>query len=93
MTRNWMIKIREDRGLSLRGMAILCDCSVTPLYKVECGSITHPDIASDIARAYGVDVNHYNMLVADCHRAKEIPKHKPKPVDHGLSIYSYGGGI
>lgn len=80
--RKWMVDMRQKKGLSLRAMSVLCDCSRTLLYIVECGGITHPDIASDIARAYGMDVHQYNMLVAENRRARVIPKHRPKPVDN-----------
>lgn len=91
--RDWMVRMREKKGLSLREMARICDCSRTLLYIVECGGITHPDIASDIARAYGMRVNQYNQLVATERKAKVIPAHKPKPVDDGKSILCYGGGV
>ena len=89
MTRDWMIKIREGMGLSLQQMARMCRCSVMLLHIVECGSLTQKDIAADIARAYGMDVHQYNQLVPERNRARVIPKHKPAPVDHGMSIYSY----
>lgn len=91
-TRNWMIEMREGKGLTLQEMAIRCDCSQKLLHIVECGSPTRPDIASNIARAYGMDVHQYNMLVVERHRARVIPKRKPAPRDHGISIYSYRSG-
>lgn len=91
--RKWMVEIREKRGLSLRQMSTICDCSRTLLYIVECGGITHPDIASDIARAYGMNVQQYNQLVSEDHQAKVIPKHRPKPVNDGKSVLCYGGGV
>ena len=91
--RDWMIALRREKQMSLRAMAVKVDCSRNLLYIVECGGITHPDIASDIARAYGMDVYQYNMIVAERHRARVIPKHKPKPKGNGLSIYSYRGGV
>lgn len=91
--RKWMIEMREEKGFSLRKMSVLCDCSRTLLYIVECGGITHPDIASDIARAYGMNVHQYNQLVSEERRAKVIPKHRPKPASDGKSILCYGGGV
>lgn len=84
--REWMVDMRQKKGLSLRAMSALCDCSRTLLYIVECGGITHPDIASDIARAYGMDVHQYNMLVSESKQARVIPKHKPKPRDNSRFI-------
>ena len=90
MARKWMIEMRKAKGMNLQQMAEKCECSLRLLYIVECGSLTHPDIASNIARAYGMDVSQYNKLVAERHQAKVIPKYKPPRKGKGISIYSYG---
>ena len=93
MARKWMVDLRERMGLAMEEMAQRCECSHGLLYMVESGSLTHHNIAARIARAYGMDVHQYNQLVADEHKARVLPRPKPKPVDHGLSIYSYGGMV
>ena len=79
MAREWMIALREAKGLPLETMAKKCRCSTRLLYMVECGSLTHPDIASDIARAYDMTVHQFNKLVAERHRAFVIPARKAEP--------------
>lgn len=93
MARKWMVDLRERMGLEIEEMAKKCDCSHNLLFMVESGSPTQCNIAARIARAYGMDVHQYNQLVTDEHKASVLPKPKPKPVDCGLSIYSYGGMV
>ena len=79
IARQWMIDLREAKNFTLQQMAMLCECSIKLLHYVESGSFTHPDIASNIARAYGMNVHQYNMLVDEKHRARMIPPRKPAP--------------
>lgn len=86
--RNWMVDLREAKRKTIEDMAIICKCSRKLLHIVECGSITHPKIAADIARAYGMTTDQYNMLVDERHKAKAIPVFR-EPRKH-FSLYSGG---
>lgn len=72
-----MLSIRERRGISREEIHVKCCCSVALLRLIEEeGAITHPLIAAWIAAAYGLDVDDYNKLVAECHAAKRLPRPK-----------------
>ena len=72
-----MIDMRKAKGLTRQRMAVLSECSEDLIYQVEKGTPTHPDIASNIARAYGMNIEQYNQIVPEKHRANAIPKYKP----------------
>ena len=74
--RKWMVDMRNAQNKDLEQMAIECDCSRQMLYIIECGSITHPQIAAAVARAYGMTTEQYNTLVSERHRAAVIPVFK-----------------
>lgn len=71
--RDWMVKLREDRGMSLRDMAILCNIS----YRLMCGLeeldwITSPYIADMVAAGYGMNVVQRNALCAKKHHVEKL---------------------
>lgn len=91
MRREWMIAMRKKTGRTVEMMAAKCFCSAQLLRMVEGGHITHPDIASDIARAYHMSVKQFESLVDEKHHTGKIPPHREPPVDHGLSLTTYRG--
>ena len=52
--RDWMVDLREARGLTLNDAAKSAGCSLGLLSIVERGWTTLPSIALDIARVYGM---------------------------------------
>ena len=83
--RPQMTAFREREEMSVRQMAKVCRCSPGLLYGIEYeGLITHPNIASRIAAAYMLNVDGYNDLVADEHRAEKLPKVKMPPENNDV---------
>ena len=74
--KEFMVRKREALGLTLQQMAQKCDCSMGILSLLEEGDqdITHPYIASRVAKEYGLSVDEYNRLVHEKHRASKLPK-------------------
>lgn len=54
MERTWMEALREERYVSLRAAADAAKCSPTLLRIIEGGSVTLPEIAKRIGKAYGM---------------------------------------
>ena len=79
--RDWLIALREGKGLGRRAMAEKCECSYTLLLMLEeDNEVTHPNIAARIADEYGItDVNKFNTLIPKNRSVLEIPKRVPKP--------------
>ena len=84
--KDFMIHKREALGLTLHQMAQRCDCSEGLLSLLEEGDrdITHPHIASRIAKEYGLKVEEYNRLVHEKHKATKLPK--PKKAVHSVNL-------
>ena len=91
--RTWLIKEREKRGMDRQEFGNACGCSAKLIEFLELGTPTHPQIAAAIARYLGGDVEKYNDLVAECHKARVIPKIK-KITEASNTWYSrmFGGG-
>lgn len=80
--KEFLIQKRKAKGLTVRQMAVRCECSEALLWPLEVDDnwITHPLIAARIAKEYGLNVDEYNRLVHESHRAEKLPKppkHKP----------------
>lgn len=76
----YMAIYRRTLGLTCQQMARMCQCSEGLLRMIEeDGEITHPNIAARIAAAYKLDVNGYNALVHEDHRADVLPEPKMPP--------------
>lgn len=74
--RDWMIKLREDKQMTLGDMAILCDVGYWLLESIEEDDwITHPNLADRVAAGYGMNVVQRNALCAEQHHVKvlEVP--------------------
>ena len=84
-TRQAMKEFRKEHGMKREQMAKVCKCSTGLLRMIEEeGLITHPNIASRIAAAYMLNVDGYNDLVADEHRAEKLPKVKMPPENNDV---------
>lgn len=81
--RQWLIDLREAKGVDRRKMAEKCECTYTMLLIMEeDDAITHPRIAARIAEEYGItDVEKFNSLIPRDRRVSAIPKREPKPND------------
>lgn len=81
--RQWLVDLREKKGIDRRKMAEICECTYTMLTIMEEeNAITHPKIAAIIADKYGItDVKLYNSLIPKEHASKKIPKCEPMPKD------------
>lgn len=81
--RQWLIDLREAKGVDRRKMAEKCECTYTMLLIMEENdAVTHPRIAARIADEYGItDVEKFNELIPRYRRVKAIPKREPKPTD------------
>ena len=90
--KDFMIAKRESKGLTRRKMATRCECSegLLALLEEEDKSITHPAIASRIAKEYGLSLDEYNRLVHKKHRADKLPKPQKKPVANFYDAYRNG---
>ena len=79
--RQWLIDLRDNKGLTRRQMAKKCECTYTMLLIMEeDDAITHPRIAARIADEYGIkDVALYNSLIPRDRKVKKIPKRELKP--------------
>ena len=78
--RSKMLDYEQRIGVSREVMAKACQCSERLLDQViECGMITHPNIAARIANKYKLNVGDYNELVHKDHRSVVLPKPKPLP--------------
>ena len=74
-TRRTMKEFRKAHGMNREQMAKACMCSAGLLRMIEEeGFVTHPHIASRIAAAYMLDVDGYNDLVPEEHKAKKLPR-------------------
>ena len=74
-TRQAMKEFRKAHGMKREQMAKVCKCSTGLLRMIEEeGFVTHPHIASRIAAAYMLDVDGYNDLVPEEHKAKKLPR-------------------
>jgi hypothetical protein len=73
--RKWLIRARERMRLDRQQFGVKCGCSDKLIYMLEeTGTITHPQIAAQIVRFIGGDVENYNDLVDDSRRARVVPK-------------------
>lgn len=73
--REELIRKREAKLLTQAQMARKCKCSERLIVGIEEEDwITHPHIASRMAKEYGFNVNTYNQLVHETRRAKKLPK-------------------
>ena len=87
MERTWMIKRREETGLTVKQMARVCKCSAFLLENIEqFGWVTHPHIASRIANVYQMTLEEFNDLVPYCRRMDVLPDPIDPPHDTGLTI-------
>ena len=79
--REAMIAIREGYGLSRRKMAEQCRVSPELIYLLEVEErITHPNIATRVAQAYGLSVEERNGMCAKQHAIARLPQmSKPRP--------------
>lgn len=88
--RKWMKDMRQALGIPRANMARACKCSDYLLEIMEeYGAITHPDIASRIARRYGMDVHQYNQLVHPDRKARVLPAFKEPPGDRNFTWSRY----
>lgn len=93
--KEFMIAKREALGLTRQEMAKRCECSEGLLTLIEEGErdITHPHIASRIAKEYGLDVEEYNRIVHESHRVNKLPKPVAPPADQNVyDKWRYGWG-
>lgn len=78
--RESLIKKREAKKLTQKQMAKKCACSERLIIGIEEEDwITHPHIASRMAKEYGFGIRTYNSLVSESKRAKELPAPVPPP--------------
>ena len=92
--RENLIKKREKRGLTQDQMARKCACSPRLIRGIEEEDwITHPDIASRLAKEYGFGVHTYNQLVHESRRVKELPEPVQPPTETGWSGYAVCSGV
>ena len=79
--REAMIAIREGYGLSRGKMAEQCRVSPELIYLLEVEErITHPNIATRVAQAYGLSVEARNGMCAKQHAIARLPQmSKPRP--------------
>lgn len=77
---------REGLGLTREQMAKKCQCTQGLLRMLEEGEteITHPHIASRIAKGYGLSLEEYNRIVHKNHRADRLPKPTAPPTEENL---------
>ena len=76
--RENLIRKREAKQLTQKKMAMLCKCSERLIVGIEEEDwITHPHIASRMAKIYGFGIRAFNQLVHEDRRVKELPA----PVD------------
>lgn len=72
--RENLTRKREARRLTRKQMAIRCGCSERLIAGIEEDDwITHPNIASRMAKEYGFGIRTYNQLVHEDRRAKALP--------------------
>ena len=91
--REELIKKRERRKLSREDMAKKCRCSAALIYGIEeLDWITHPHIASRLAKEYGFGVRTYNLLVHEDRHVKELPKPVMPPDDSWIGFEAYTHG-
>lgn len=85
--KEFMIEKRKAKGLTVKQMAIRCECSEALLWPLEVDDnwITHPLIAAKIAKEYGLNVDEYNRLVHESHRAEKLPQPKKRKMINNLS--------
>lgn len=78
--REWMIKLREEKGLAVREMAMACGISMKLLAILEdLDGITHPNIATNIAVMYGMSVAQRNELCASDHHVQTLALPQKRP--------------
>ena len=77
--KDFMITKREAKNMTRGQMAKRCGCSEYLIELLEEGDreITHPKIAAWIAKEYGLELDEYNRLVHESHKAKKLPKARP----------------
>ncbi len=90
--RETLIRRREKKGLSREQMAKRCKCSAALIYGIEeLDWITHPHIASRLAKEYGFGVKLFNQLVHENRRVKELPEPVMPPESWaGFESYAHG---
>lgn len=83
----WLRDQREKMGISIERMAKMCRVSVGLLRIVEDGSVTHPHIASRIAKQYRLSVSQYNAIVPKQHwrTGENFPRPVMPPRDRTMS--------
>ena len=88
MMRKWMIDLRRKKGMSSGIAAIKAHCSPKLLEYLEHEeSITHPICAARIATVYGMNVDQYNDIVHENHRADVLPDPAPLPTDDSWRVF------
>lgn len=91
--RENLIRKRERKGLSREAMAKRCRCSPALIFGIEeLDWITHPDIASRLAKEYGFGVRTYNQLVHEDRHVKELPAPVMPPDDSWIGFEAYAHG-
>lgn len=91
--RENLTRKREARRLTREQMARKCKCSERLIAGVEEWDwITHPNIASRMAKEYGFGIRTYNQLVHEDKRAKALPEPVPPPSLKNWKGYSAWSG-
>ena len=74
-TARRMREYRQENNIPLRKMSSKADVSGSILTHLENGEwITHPRIVARVCAAYRLDVDDYNNMVHENHRATTLPK-------------------
>lgn len=91
--REELMRKREAKQLTQAQMARKCKCSERLIVGIEEEDwITHPDIASRMAKEYGFGIRTYNQLVHEDRRAKELPKPVQPPSAQNWNGYAVCAG-
>lgn len=88
-SENWLREKRIAKGLTLSEMAKACQCSERLLDMLEHGYVTHPHIASRVAKRYGLKISEYNAIVPQEHRRTKLPDYIKPPKETGLFWSNY----
>lgn len=91
--REALIRKREAKHLTRDQMARKCQCSPRLIFGIEEEDwITHPDIASRMAKEYGFGIRTFNQLVHEDRRAEKLPESAPPPSMKGWKGYAAWSG-
>ena len=77
MVREKMVKLREDKNISLETMSHRTGVSAGLISLIEGGYVTHPMIAKKLQKGYGLSDEETEMLMPEIHR-KSSPKYDPE---------------